>query len=324
MFGTEQPLPTRVYFGHANDPESLESATAKAAWLDEAGQKKFRLGSWEAIQRRLSINEGRALITTTPYDTSWLKRQIYEPWRSGDTMYDVIRFDSTENPAFPRAEFERARKLLPAWKFDLFYRAIFTRPAGLIYDSFDEIAHVVPQFPVPEHWQERYLGLDFGGINTVGLFYVRDPMNKHLYLYAEYNPRVTRTAAQHVAALKVMEPLPLQKVVGGSHSEDQWRAEFQAAGLAVYPPPIKDVEVGIDRVYGFHSRGMILVMSDMAGYLDEKMSYSREVDESGEPTDKIADQHAFHRCDAERYLMAWLHAHEDDGAMPILLGQRGE
>lgn len=37
--------PTRVMFGHAQDPESLESATAKAAVLDEAGQKKFKAGS---------------------------------------------------------------------------------------------------------------------------------------------------------------------------------------------------------------------------------------------------------------------------------------
>lgn len=50
---------TKIFFGHADDPDSLESATAKAAWLDEAGQKRFRLGSWEAIQRRLAINRGR-------------------------------------------------------------------------------------------------------------------------------------------------------------------------------------------------------------------------------------------------------------------------
>src|SRR5258707_338359 len=36
---------TKVFFGHGDDPDSLESATAKAAWLDECGQKKFRLFS---------------------------------------------------------------------------------------------------------------------------------------------------------------------------------------------------------------------------------------------------------------------------------------
>ena len=35
--GAEQDEPTRILFGYATDPDSLESATAKAAWLDEAG-----------------------------------------------------------------------------------------------------------------------------------------------------------------------------------------------------------------------------------------------------------------------------------------------
>ena len=83
---------TTIYFGHATDPDSLESATAKAAWLDEAGQKKFRLGSWEAILRRLSLAQGRALITTTPYDLGWLKQKIWDRWKAGDKDYDVIRW----------------------------------------------------------------------------------------------------------------------------------------------------------------------------------------------------------------------------------------
>jgi hypothetical protein len=41
--------PARVLFGHAGDPDSLESATIKAAWLDECGQKGFRLDSYEAV-----------------------------------------------------------------------------------------------------------------------------------------------------------------------------------------------------------------------------------------------------------------------------------
>src|SRR5262249_10213787 len=154
-----------IYFGHATDPDSLESATAKAAWLDEAGQKKFKLGSFEAVQRRLSIHLGRALITTTPYDLGWLKQKIWDPWKAADGNHpyiDVIRFDSTENPAFPQEEFERARASLPRWKFDLYYRAIFTRPAGMIYDCFDDTVHKIPRFKIPDDWP-RFLGLDFGG-----------------------------------------------------------------------------------------------------------------------------------------------------------------
>lgn len=295
--------PTTVIFGYAAEPESLESATAKAAWLDEAGQKRFKLGSWEAILRRLSLAMGRVLITTTPYDLGWLKQRLWDRWRKGDADIDVIRFDSTENPSFPPAEFERARRDMPPWKFDLFYRAIFTRPAGMIYDSFDERLHLVPRFTIPSTWR-RYLGLDFGGVNTAGVFYAEEPETGRLFAYREYKAG-SRTAAQHATELLRGEPMvPL--TVGGSLSEDQWRAEFGAGGLPVGRPAVKDVEVGIDRVYAAHRASQIIVFSDLEGYLEEKLTYSREVGDDGEPTEKIEDKSTFHFMDAERYIIGWI------------------
>ena len=104
---------TRVIFGSASHPESLESATAKACWADEIGQDDFRLESWEAILRRLSLNEGRVLGGTTIYNLGWLKQQIYDKWRGGDEEIDVIQFGSDMNPGFPTTEFLRARERLP-------------------------------------------------------------------------------------------------------------------------------------------------------------------------------------------------------------------
>ncbi len=316
-FGQSDPdNPTVVWFGYAEDPESLESATAKAAWLDECGQKKFKLGSWEAIQRRLSLAQGRALMTTTPYDLGWLKQQVWDRWKKGDTDYEVVRFDSTENPLFPKDEFERMRRTLPKWKFDLFYRAIFTRPAGMIYDSFiDEMlpaGHKCPRFAIPAHW-ERFLGLDFGGVNTAGTFYAAeaDQQGKktgRYYLYRTYLEG-GRTATEHAKALLKGEPgIPV--CVGGSRSEGQWRAEFRAGGLPVQAPPIKDVEVGINRVYGAHAEGQILAFDDLDAYLAEKMSYTRELDDMGEPTEKIEDKETFHLMDSERYIWSVLRQHQ--------------
>lgn len=294
---------TNVFFGYAAEPESLESATAKAAWLDEAGQKRFKVESWEAIMRRLSIYRGRVLLTTTPYNLGWLKQRIWDRWKAGDSDIEVARFESIANPLFSREEWEDAKKRLPAWKFDMFYRAIFTRPAGLIYDVFDEARHKVPRFPVPDHWP-RYLGLDFGGVNTAGLFYAGEPGTNRLYLYREYKAG-GRTAREHVEHLLKGEPgVPF--AVGGSKSEGQWRQEFRAAGLPVRGPAVADVEVGIDRVYGRHKAGEILVFEDCAGYLDEKLTYSRVLDENGEPTEEIEDKNEFHFMDGERYIISWL------------------
>ncbi len=294
---------TRVMFGYAADPESLEAATAKAAWLDEVGQKKFKLGSWEAILRRLSLHQGRALLTTTPYNRGWLKQQLWDKWKAGDPTIEVSRFESLMNPAFPAEEWERARDSLPRWKFNMFYRALFERPAGMIYDCFDFEQHVVPRFAIPNNWS-RYLGLDFGGVNTAGLFYAQEPGTGRLYLYREYKAG-GRTARGHAEALLAGEPMA-PACVGGSKSEGQWRSEFRAGGLPVRGPALTDVEVGIDRVYGAHRRGEILVFSDLSGYLDEKEAYSRELDANGEPTEKIEDKNSYHFMDAERYLIGWL------------------
>lgn len=297
--------PTRVLFGYADDPESLESATAKAAWLDEAGQKKFRQGAWEAVLRRLSLHMGRVLITTTLYSLGWLKARLWDPWCAGDPDIEVVSFDSLQNPAFPLEEFERARRDLPRWKFDLLYRARFTRPAGQIYDCFDRAAHTCPRFTIPRDWP-RFLGLDFGEVNTAAVFYAREPATGRLYLYRTYRGRGCSVPG-HVRALLHGEP-GRPRAVGGSPAENDWRREFAAAGLPVRAPRIRDVELGIDRVYGAHCKGEIIVFDDLVDYLAEKETYSRVVDVDGNPTEQIEDKSHYHLLDAERYIIGELGA----------------
>lgn len=307
LFGHTPDVSSHVYFGYAENPDSLESATYKAVVLDEAGQKAFRRDSWEAVQRRVSVYKGRILVTTTPYSNAgWLRTEIYDRWKAGDPDIDFIRFSSIMNPVFPKEEYERARRMLPRWKFRMFYDGEFERPAGLIYDCFDESRHKIPRFKLPADWQ-RYLGIDFGGVNTAAVFYAEEPKTGRLYLYREYKAG-GRTAAEHAAALMAGEPM-IPICVGGSKSEGQWRAEFQAAGLPVQEPAITgpdSVEVGIDRVYGAHKRNEIFVFEDCAAYLEEKQTYSRKIDDAGEPMEDIEDKNSFHHLDAERYIIGWV------------------
>jgi hypothetical protein len=302
----DDPMWGRIILRSAESGGGLESATAKAAILDEAGQGAFTIDTWQAVMRRLTLSRGRVLIGTTIYNLGWLKQQVYDKAMAGHPDYDVIQFDSTENPTFPVEEFEAARESMPAWKFNMFYRGRYERPAGLIYDSFIDsgpTSQKVPRFAIPDTW-ERYLGLDFGGVNTAGLFYAEEPGTGRLYLYREYKAG-GRTAAEHAAALLRGEPM-IPRCVGGSKSEDQWRDEFAAGGLPVDEPDIKDVEVGIDRVYGVHKRNELHVFDDLDGYLNEKLTYSRKVDENGEPTEDIERKSTYHFMDAERYILGWL------------------
>ncbi|MBI1800920.1 MAG: terminase [Chloroflexi bacterium] len=294
---------TRVLFGYASNPESLESATIQAAWLDEAGMARFPVASWEAILRRLSLARGRILITTTLYNLGWLKQQVYDRYLAGDPTIDVINFPSSLNPRFPAAEFAERALTMPAWRFNMLYRARYDRPAGLIYDNFDSRADVIPRFAIPSGWK-RAVGLDFGGVNTAAVFFARDPAARRWILYRTYKAG-GRTAAEHAREIKRGEP-PFALVAGGSPAEDQWRKEFSTAGLPVRAPLVRDVEIGIQRVYRLHARHRIQVFDDLTDYLNEKQTYSRVVDDAGNVLEGIEGKAHYHLMDAERYIAGYL------------------
>jgi len=297
---------TRVIFGSATNPESIESATAKAAWLDEAGQKQFKREAWEAIQRRLSIHQGRALFTTTLYGLGWLKTEIYDKWGAGDKDIQVIQFESTVNPAFPRQEYERARSVMPRWKFNMFYRGQYDKPAGLIYDAFDTAACKIARFSIPKEWPV-YCGHDFGGANPAAMFYAQDPGTGYFYAFAEYKPQETRTVAQQVDDFKkIVVGYNVIKRIGGSHQEEGWRGDYTAHGWPIIEPKehVRPVGVGIEKVYGLHKLNKVFAFNDLYAYLDEKLSYSRKLDENYNPTEEIEDKERYHLMDAERYILS--------------------
>lgn len=312
FWNARQDRQTRILFGHANDPDSLEAMTAKAAWLDECGQAQFRLGSWEAIQRRVSIDKGRIFCSTTPYIFGWFKQLIWDKWKAANGNHpeiDVIQFKSTMNPAFPPEEYERARAALPGWRFRMMYDGLFERPAGQIYDCWDDALNKCPRFAVPREWP-RYVGLDFGGVNTAAVFLAEElsPQGTgatgRYFAYKEYHAGGL-TAKAHAQQLLGGET-QIPRAFGGSKSEGQWRDEFAAGGLPIQVPPVGDVEVGVNRMYGAIASRKLIVFDDLVHTLDDIGSYSREVDESGNPTEKIAEKETHHWCDSCRYVLSYL------------------
>lgn len=303
MFGRrhDPQTPTRILFGYATDPESLESATAKAAVLDEAGQKKFKVGAWQAIQRRLALHRGRALLASSLYSWNWLQ-ELAARAEHGDPDYALVQFDSIANPQYPRAEYERARQELPTWLFNMMYRGRFERPAGLIYDCVGD-AQLRKRFAIPPSWK-RYIGMDFGAVNLAAVVVAVDPKTKVRFVEHSYKPG-RRTIREHVAALRRL-CANSSRVVGGAWAEGEWRDDFSHAGLGIHAPPIRDVEVGIQRVYGEFANERLVVFDDLSELVDELRTYGRVLDEAGQPTDEIEDKQEYHLLDALRYVMSQL------------------
>lgn len=298
---------TRIIFGSAAHPESLESATAKAAILDECGQDQFKLQSWEAIQRRLSLYEGRVMAGTTLYNLGWMKQQIYDAWLAGDTDIAVIQFPSIENPAFPLMEFERARLKFAQWKFRMFYQGLYDHPPGLIYldygDSYREDGgHLVHPFAVPAEWP-RYVGIDPGAVNTATVWLAHHPATNVYYVYHE-SLTGGKTTAEHAGdAQKLASGVNMQRWFLGATGEKQQRMDWRAEGIPTSAPPVSDVEAQIDRVTELLKTRRLFVFDSCQGLRDEFGMYSREVDDSGQVSEKIKDKSDYHQLDALRYVV---------------------
>lgn len=295
---------TRIICRSADSEGGLESTSAKGALFDECGQDSVRIGAWEALQRRLSLSQGRILGGTTPYNLGWLKTEIFDKWRAGDPDIQVVQFKSTMNPSFPAEEYERAKRVLPAWKFEMFYNGNFSRPAGMIYSDFTQ-NHIVPAFDIPAGWP-RFLGVDFGAVNTSKIWIAQDPESKIYYLYRE-DLSGNLTTAEHVKSVKKYNEYNLL-AWGGSKSEKQQRMDWKAAGLVVKEPFINDVEGGINRVIALLREKRLFVFDTCKGIIDEFGTYSRELDANGQPTERIKDKNMFHRLDALRYVASGMEA----------------
>jgi|SRR3990167_7361337 len=314
------PMWGRIILSSAQSGGGLESATAKAAVLDEAGQDEFTISAWKAIIRRLSLARGRILITSTLYNLGWLKSEIidkaedggianvFETERGAIIDYTdnakaniaLIQADSIINPEFSVEEYKERENNSPPDEFAMQYRGRVGRPRHMIYDCIDENIHFIPRFKIDDEWT-RYMGVDFGGINTVATYWAEDPISKHLICYRYYSGS-NKTAKEHVKDMLDGEPMrPI--TYGGAKAEGQWRDEFKDGGLSIKEPKVSDVWIGINKVYGVFKSNQAFIFDDLEKVKYGILNYRRKSDEMGNPTDEIVEKNKWHSNDSIRYLI---------------------
>lgn len=319
---SDDPMWARIIMRSASSPGGLESATAKGAWLDEAGQDEFSLQAWEAVLRRLSIYRGRVLITTTPYNQGWLKQQVYDRWKAGDRDIQVVQFASIVNPAFPVEEFEDRREKMADWKFRMFYLGQFERPEGLIYLSFiaalrADGGHLVKPFPIPTSWP-RFVGIDPGPNNTALVWLARDPATDVLYLYRE-SLEGDKSTREHAEGARRTAREHGENVVTwfiGQKAEKQYRLDWQDAGVYdVAEPPVHAVENGIDAVIERLKTHRLFIFDTCRLTCDQFGSYRRKLNELDEPTEQILNKERYHLLDALRYAAVGIKGWREHGGV---------
>ena len=299
----------KIYLASADNPDTMQGAAVKGAWLDEGGM--MSLIAHQTALQRVSLFDGQELITTTPYNRGWLKTEIAD--RADGHYIHVEKWSSLANPAFPEKVYEEMRSgpnAMQSYRFRMMYDAEFERPSGMIYDSFNAERCVVEPFVLPQSWP-RYVGIDYGAVHTAVLWYAKTPSRYKdwpagtYFAYREYLEG-NKSIAQHVRDLKALgegEDI-VRKTGSGVAAERQWKREYSEAGYHIQECSINDVEIGIDRVYALHSQNMIVYFRTLKHTLSQKEDYSRKLDASQAPTDQIDKKADYHFMDAERYLVA--------------------
>lgn len=303
-----EKMHTRIILRTAESEAGMQSASCKAAWMDEPGLYKNTV--YKDVRGRLSLAEGPALGTTTPYEMNWLKKEIYDPWENGDPEIDVINFISTVNPLFSQAEYESLQRNMQPYQFALDYQGSFGRPPAAIYENFvDAITdgairgHKCKRFVIPIEWP-RMASIDPGIVNPGKIWVAEDVPNKTFYIYRAEKGGKRRDAKEHARDDLKLARDNQERVVWwavGAKAEKYWREDYKSAGaLAVREPDTMDVEEGIDRVYQLIGEYRIIIFDDLHDLIAEIVSYSREI-KNGEVTKTIKDKATFHLMDALRY-----------------------
>jgi len=183
--GSDEPC--RIFVRSMDDPNSIEGMECLAIWADEVGQMKGE--AWSNMVGRLSITQGPMLMTSTPYSMNWFYTEVFKKARAGDPLFEIITWSSADNPAFPRSEYENAKRILPAAIFERRYNGKFTRLEGLVYPEFDEDIHVVDPFKFDDQKALRFGGMDFGRNNpnaVTCIFEDKSVSPSIFYVYREF------------------------------------------------------------------------------------------------------------------------------------------
>lgn len=274
-------------------PSTMQGSHLHGLVADEAGL--YTPDAWHVIQQRCSLYHGQIFITSTPYSWNFLKTEIYDPWVEANKAHDTIevfQISSLANPNFPRDEYDRAKKNLPQWKFDMFYNGRFTRPSGLVYGDFQVIK--IPLVPV----MRVLAGADYGHSNPSAIVWASDDGRGNYQVF-----RCWKKSHAGFDALSDQMKRERCRYYGDPAAPGVWD-DMKRRGHMVTAAR-NDVNAGIGMVDAMFRSGRLTILEGGEGcddLLDELATYSYQTDASGEPIEKIEKSND-HLCDALRYLV---------------------
>jgi len=286
--------PCRIFVRSMDEPDSVEGMDCLAAWMDEVG--KMKVQAWINVQGRLSVQQGRCILTTTPYAVNWFYKDVYK--MAGDKDYDIITWCSSDNPVFPPDEIERAKRTLPRAIFERRYLGKFTRLEGLVYPEFDESEHIIEPFDIPSEWL-RFGGLDFGHSNPNAIVCIsQDPTANIFYVYKEFYR--SETLLKNISNFITNEGLAY--VLADTQSSQLIAELNQYHGNRNVKEADKQISVGIERVRGLLQEGRLKFFKDKcSNTVNEIAQYHYAVTDGNRDASEKPVAKDNHAMDALRY-----------------------
>ncbi len=288
-----------VYSG--DEPDQLRGPQHSKAWVDEMAKFMYPQQTWDNLMMGLRIGDKpQVVVTTTPRPLKLIKELIQ------DQRTAVTRGHTLDNKLNLAPEF--LSYIMSKYEGTKLGRQelageILDSMEGLVYDSFKPEACIVPRKAIPDDWP-RYFGCDFGMVNTAAVWYALEPATGFLYLYRIYKQQAS--VAAHASNWKELsEGEFIQRKVGGNHQEQEARDGYGLAGWHILEPTrVRGREAQIRSVYGINARSREYVFSDLHDYIDEKMSFSWEIDKDDNLTQKVHNESQYHYMAASRYILS--------------------
>ncbi len=279
----------QILFKSLDNPEKIKSSEFNYIWAEEATE----LTHQDYLQLRLRLRrknelKNQLIMTLNPIDQfHWIRTKVLDVPNE-----DVTSFQSNYkmNPFLSKEYIEQLENLKGI--DENYYRIYALGEWGilqnLIYSNWDTVDKL------PENYDQKIYGLDFGYIHPTALIEVRIKENEVWARELIYQSHLTNSDLIENMKGKVDKRTPIY----ADSAEPQRIEEIYQAGFNIYPSE-KNVKFGIDKVKQYK----IHVLSDSINLIKEFRSYKWREDKDGklleEPV-KFND----HSVDAIRYALA--------------------
>jgi PBSX family phage terminase large subunit len=292
------------YLRTATEPDSIVGITdVRGIWGDEAG--KYSLYFWENMQARSSFKNCPIMLTTSPYSTNWVFKELIKPTKAGKREdVNLIQASSNENPHFPKEEFERRKRVMDFRRFAALYLGEFERMHGLVYDCFDDNIHQCDDFGLPSG-TKYYAGVDWGHTDPF-VIVVRaiTPSGHHFQVSEFYKTRLT-ISDQIIAAKQKKQIFGIERFYADP-SQPGSIEEFNRNGLPTVGAD-NDIRRGIDVHYELIRSGKFKIFKNTSPHsLDEYSTYHypepEDLDPDQDSKEALPVGQNDHSMDATRYV----------------------